>query len=403
MVTAGGALSPLGRTDKPDWDTPGCSQAEYSLTSTVYVLHAGGEHVDSDREACLTMTAPSSSRRALLRGLPALVWLAGTARAQNGTSKPERPRISMAVNEGSALYQLPLTVAAQLRYFAAEGLDVEFHEFGGTGPIQQSLAKGASDLAVGGIENAIMLRQRGLDCLAFVLLGRAPQLVFGVSTRAVPAFRHLSQLRGARIGISAQEPATHWFAKLVLVRSGLVPAEVEFVALNSTVAAVAALREGEIAAIAHFDPLISLLEARGDIRVVTDTRLLRSTQELFGGPMPGGSLYAPAEFLQRNPRTVQGITNAVVKALKWLKTAGPSDIVRAMPEVSMHGDRAVFLGAFEKSREALSPDGVLTELGAQTAVRLVERYGALTPPVRVLAEAVYTNEFARKAKQRYQA
>ena len=350
------------------------------------------------------MSAPSSTRRHLLKALPALVWAAGTARAQNGAAKPERPHISVALNDGSALYRLPLTVAAGLGYFAAEGLEVDFHEYGGTGLIQQALAKGTADLAAGGLENAVLLRQRGMDCLAFVLLARAPQLVFGVSTKAVPGFRHLSQLRGSKIGISAQEPATHWFAQLVLARSGLVPSEVEFVALSTTVAAVAAMREGEISAIAHFDPLISLLEARGDIRVVTDTRLLRSTQELFGGPMPGGCLYAPADFLQRHPRTVQGMTNAVVKSLKWLQTASPSDIVRAVPDLAMHGDRAIFLAAFEKSREALSPDGVLADQGVQTAMRLVERYGAPTPStVRLASDAVYTNDFVRKAKQRYQA
>lgn len=350
------------------------------------------------------MSAPSAFRRSLLRGLPALIWAAGSARAQNGAPRPERSRVRVALNEGAALHQLPLTVAAQLGYFSAEGLEVEFHELGGIGAVQQSMVKGTSDMAAGGIETAVMLRQRGVECLAFALLGRAPQWVFGISTRALPAFRHLSQLRGGKVGIAAQEPATHWFAKLVLLRSGMAAGEVEFVALSSTVAAVSAVREGDIAAIAHYDPLVSLLEARGDIRVQTDTRLLRSTQDLFGGPMPGGGLYAPADFVQRNPRTVQGVTNAVVRALKWLQTAGPSDIVRAVPDASMHGDRAIFLNAFEKSREALSPDGVLTDAGVQTAVRLVERYGAsATPTARVAVETLFTNEFARKAKQRYQA
>ena len=347
----------------------------------------------------------SSRRRSLLLGLPALVWMASTASAQPSplTLKPERARLRVALNESGALYQLPLTVAAQLGYFDAEGLELEFHEFSGTGPIQQSLAKATSDVAVGGLESAVVLRQRGFDCLTFALLSRAPQLVFGVNARALPGFRQVNQLRGTKIGISAHETATHWFAKLVLQRNGLKPEDVEFVALGSTVAAVAALREGDIAAIAHFDPLISLLEARGDIRVVTDTRLLRSTQEVFGGPMSGGSLYAPLDFVQRNPRTVQGLANAVVKALKWLQTAGPSDIVRALPEIAMHGDRAIFLSAFEKSREALSPDGMVSEQGVQTALRLVERYGVAPPPARLASEAVYTNEFARKAKQRFQA
>ena len=247
------------------------------------------------------------------------------------------------------------------------------------------------------------LRQRGLECQSFALLARAPQWVFGVGTRALPGFRRLAQLRGGKIGIAAQDPATHWFAKQVMSRSGLGPDDVEYVALASPLAAVVALRDGEVSAVAYGDPLISLLEARGDIRVAVDTRLLRSTQELFGGPMPGAALYATVEFLQRNPRTAQGVTNAVVKALKWLQTAGPSDIVRAVPEVGQQGDRAVFLNAFEKSREALSPDGVLSDQGAQNLLRLMDRYAPATHPARLAADTVYTNEFARRAKQRFQA
>ena len=326
------------------------------------------------------------------------------AQSAAATPRAGRARVSVALSDSEALYQLPMLVAAQLGYFVAEGVEVDFHAYGGAASVQQSLSRATSDMAVGGIESTVVLLQRGFDCVAFALLARAPQLVFGVNGRAFPGFRQVSQLRGARIGVAAQEPSTLWFAKLVLQRSGLQPDDAEFVPLGSTVAAVAALREGEIAAIAHFDPSISLLEARGDIRVVTDTRLLRSTQDLFGGPMPGGSLYAPLDFVQRNPRTVQAVANAVVRALKWLQTAGPSDIVRALPEMVGQGDRAVFLSAFEKSREALSPDGVLSEQGVMTALRLVERYGAVPQsPVRVGSEAVYTNEFARRAKQRFHA
>ena len=350
------------------------------------------------------MSVSCLTRRSLLWGFPALAWSAGNVRAQGAASasKPERPRVNVALGDSGALYQLPLMVAAQLQYFAAEGLDVEFHEYNGAGPVQQALTKGTCDLAAGGLENAVMLRQRGLECQSFTLLARAPLLVFGVGTRALPGFRQLAQLRGCKIGIAAQDPATHWFAKQVMSRSGLGPDDVEYVALASPLAAVVALRDGEVSAVAYGDPLISLLEARGDIRVAVDTRLLRSTHELFGGPMPGGALYATVEFLQRNPRTAQGVTNAVVKALKWLQTAGPSDIVRAVPEVGQQGDRAVFLNAFEKSREALSPDGVLNEQGAQTLLRWMDRYAPATHPARVSGDMVYTNEFVRRAKQRFQ-
>jgi NitT/TauT family transport system substrate-binding protein len=183
----------------------------------------------------------------------------------------------------------------------------------------------------------------------------------------------------------------------------VAPAEVQFVGVGTSAAAAAALQEGRIDAIANIDPVISLLEFRGDIRVVADTRSLRGTQELYGGPMPGSCVYAPQALVLRYPQTVQALANAVVRALKWLQTAGPSDIVRAVPESSMHGDRAIYLAALEKAREALSPDGVLSDEAVATAHRVVAQYATGGTPVRLQAPgATYTNEFVRRARLRPQ-
>ncbi|KAH1282063.1 hypothetical protein KXX11_003967, partial [Aspergillus fumigatus] len=43
----------------------------------------------------------------------------------------EKPSVSIAVGGKSAFYYLPLTIAEQLGYFKAEGLDVEISDFSG--------------------------------------------------------------------------------------------------------------------------------------------------------------------------------------------------------------------------------------------------------------------------------
>ena len=105
----------------------------------------------------------------------------------------------------------------------------------------------------------------------------------------------------------------------------------------------------------------------------------------------------------RYPNTVQAVANAVVRALKWLQTAGPSDIVRAVPESYMYGDRAIYLAALEKAREALSPDGMAAEEGVATAHRVVAQYPNGSAAVRSQAPGTtYTNDFARRAKAKFQ-
>lgn len=304
----------------------------------------------------------------------------------------------------TALYYLPLTIAAQMGYFRSEGLRVELQDHPAGSQALHAMLKGGAQIAAGSYEHVIDLRRSGLNSRAFVFLGRAPQLVFGVSTRAFPQFRVLAQLEGRRIGISAPDSATHWFARHVLARGALKASDVEFVSVGTGGAAAMALREDRIDAIANLDPVISLLEFRGDIRVLWDTRSLRGTQDLYGGPMAGGCLYAPQEFVARHPRTVQALTNGVVRALKWLQTAGPSDIVRVVPEADMQGDRGIYLSAFEKSREAMSPDGVITAESAESTHRIVARQRLSEPAVRpALPADTFTNEFALRAKRRFQA
>ncbi len=347
--------------------------------------------------------SPHPSRRAcLLAGVAGALGLATAAWGQ----KPaiEKPRLNLAVGGKTALCYLPLTIAEQLGFFSDEGLEVELGDHAGGSLAQQALLQGRADVAAGGFEHPILLRQGGISCRAFVFLGRAPQLVFGVGTRALPEYRHLVQLKGRRIGVTALESPPQWFAARLLARAGLVPGDVEYVGVGTSTAAADAVREGRIDAIANIDPVISLLELRGDIRVVADTRSLRGTQDVYGGPMPGGCLYAPQDFVLRYPQTVQALTNAVVRALKWLQTAGPSDIVRAVPEAYMYGDRAIYLSALEKAREALSPDGVATEDGVATAHRIVADHASRTRAIRAQAPgATYTNDFARRAKLRYAA
>ena len=68
--------------------------------------------------------------------------------------------------------------------------------------------------------------------------GRAPQIAFGVSPRAMPQYRSLSDLKGRRIGVSAPGSSTNMVANLVLVSVGTL---VALVALQTPESAAAAL------------------------------------------------------------------------------------------------------------------------------------------------------------------
>jgi NitT/TauT family transport system substrate-binding protein len=98
---------------------------------------------------------------------------------------------------------------------------------------------------------------------------------------------------------------------------------------------------------------------------------------------------------------VQALTNAIVRANKWIQQAGPGDIITAVPEAYLLGDRAVYIDAFLAAKGALSPDGLFPDKGAETAFRALASIDAEIAKAKLDLAAVYTNEFVKKANAKY--
>lgn len=192
-------------------------------------------------------------------------------------------------------------------------------------------------------------------------------------------------------------------ANLILSRAGLKASDVSFVGVGVSASALTALRSGQIDAISNVDPVMTMLEQKADVKIISDTRTLKGTQDVFGGSMPSGCLYASADFVQKNPNTCQALANAIVHALKWLQTAGPGDIIKTVPENYLLGDRALYLASFDKVREALSTDGMVPAEGPKTALNAIASFDTSVKADRIDLARTFTNEFARRAKDRFKA
>jgi len=119
--------------------------------------------------------------------------------------------------------------------------------------------------------------------------------------------------------------------------------------------------------------------------------------------MPAACFYTRADFVKNHPNTCQGLANAIVRGLKWLQTAGPSDIIKTVPESYLLGDRALYLASFNKVREALALDGILPEDGARTALKALASFDPQVRPDKIDLSRTFTNDFARRAKEKYKA
>jgi NitT/TauT family transport system substrate-binding protein len=336
------------------------------------------------------------NRRSILAALAA-VPAAAALPAGAQVKGIEKKKVTIAVGGKNLFYYLPLTIAEQLNYFAQEGLDVEIVDFAGGSAALRAVVGGSADVVSGAYEHTINLQSRGQMFTAFALQGRAPQIVLAVSTKTMPGYKSIADLKGKKIGVTAPGSSTNMMANYVLARGGLKPSDVSFIGVGGGKGAISAMQAGQIDAVANLDPVISMLDQQGLLKIVSDTRTLKETEALFGGPMPAGCLYAPTSFLERNPNTSQALANAMVRALKWLQQAGPSDIVKTVPEAFLLGDRALYLAAWTKVREAISPDGIIPEAGGRTALRTLQAFDPKLAEARIDLSKTFTNEFVRKA------
>ena len=253
----------------------------------------------------------------------------------------------------------------------------------------------------GAYEHTINMHARGQKFQAFVLQGRAPQISIAVATAKVPNYKSPKDLKGLKIGVSAPGSSTNMFANYVLEKGGLGPKDVSFVGVGTGSAAIAAIQNGQVDAISNVDPVMTMLEKQGLVKVIFESRTPKGTENVFGGPMPAASLYAPAEFVRDNPKTAQALANAVVRALLWLDKATPQQILATVPEAYQLGDKAMYLFAYNNVRDALSKDGLIPEAGARTALKVLKASNPKVDYSKVNLAETYTNRFAQDALKKY--
>ncbi|WP_459615145.1 ABC transporter substrate-binding protein [Bordetella sp. 2513F-2] len=342
----------------------------------------------------------SVTRRELLKlagAAGALSLAPAIVRAQ----KLEKSKVQIAVGGKALIYYLPLTIAEVRGYFKDEGLEVSIADFAGGSKALQAVVGGSADVVSGAFEHTLSLQAKGQAYRAFALQGRAPMIGVGVSRKNMPDYKGAADLKGKKIGVTAPGSSTNMVVSFFLAKHGLKASDVSIIGVGAGAGAVTALRSGQIDAISNTDPVVSMLEMAGDTRIIVDTRTLKDTQDIFGGNMPAGCLYAPEEFVSANPNTAQALANAIVRADKWIQQAGAEEIAKVVPKNYLLGEPEVYITAIKKSMEGLSPDGIIPEDGADTALKALAAFVPDFDAGKIDPAKVWTNEYAKRANEKY--
>jgi NitT/TauT family transport system substrate-binding protein len=214
----------------------------------------------------------------------------------------------------------------------------------------------------GAYEHTIRMQTKGQDIRAVLELGRFPGIVLAASKAKADQVKGIADLKGKKIGVTAPGSSTAMFATYLLAKAGVKPEDVAFIGVGGGATGVAAMKRGEIDAISNRDNLITIL---------ADSRTEDGTKKIFGGANPAAVLYTKQDFIEKNPKTVQALVNALYKALKWLETASPEDVANTVPAEYHLNDKALYLEAVKNSLPTYSRTGIITASGQKAAMELL--------------------------------
>jgi NitT/TauT family transport system substrate-binding protein len=241
------------------------------------------------------------------------------------------------------------------------------------------------------------MQAKNQPVVALVQYGRYPGFVLAMMAGKANRYHSPKDLKGMKIGVTSPGSSTHFMAAYMMVRNGLKPDDASFVGTGTTSTAVAAARRAEIDAIVSSDPMMTLMESEKLVKVVADARTAEGTKAIYGGPYPGGVVYAAPAFIEKNPQAVQKVVDAFVRGLKWIASHSAEDIAKQMPEEYALGNRPIYVKALDISKAMYSPDGMFVPGAVETADAVLKVFDPAVAKATIDLKKTYDDRFVKKA------
>lgn len=309
----------------------------------------------------------------------------------------EKSTVSIALASTTSFYFLPTVLAKYLGYYKEEGLDVKFVTTGSGSRMMQALVAHSVDIANGALDHTIQLRAKGLPLTSFILEGKVPGYVLGVIKKKMPDYSKPSDLIGKKVGLAAPGGGLDIFLRLFLSEHNVDYRKVSVIGVGVGEGAIVAARSGELDAIANLDPVIGTLQREGDIKVIVDTRTSQGSKEIYGADYPSSTLIAYSDFIKKNPKTIQAVTNAVKKTLVWLTKATPDEIISKFPPGFVAGNPTIFKEILANTLQTYSPDGVFPDNSAKLVYSVLSKYLPQVKQAKIPLSETFTNKFVENS------
>lgn len=349
--------------------------------------------------------SPQRTLGNLLRGVAAALLAMTTVALATGATSAQtagseaKSKVSIAVGGAGCLCYLPTVLAKQLGEYEKAGIDAELINFKGGSQALAAVIGGSADVVSGYFDHCVNLAAKNQALQAFVTYDRYPGLVLVVSPQNKD-IKSIKDLAGKKVGVSAPGSSTDFFLKYLLKKAGVDASGIGVIGIGLDATSVAAMEQGRVDAAVMLDPSVTLLQGKyKDLRILSDTRTQKDTLEVFGGEYPGGALYTRADWIAKNEKQTQALTNALVATLNWIHAHTPEEIMTKMPEDLVGPNKELYLAALKNTIPMYSTTGLMDPKGAEAVLAVFSQSSPEIAKANVDVTKTYSNRFVEQARK----
>ncbi|MDL2225814.1 ABC transporter substrate-binding protein [Eubacteriales bacterium OttesenSCG-928-M02] len=309
-----------------------------------------------------------------------------------GTTEKEKELKTITVSEVThSVFYAPQYVALELGFFEEEGLKIEMISGEGADKVMTSLISGAVDIGFSGPEAAIYIHNEGKEDFAKVFAQVTKRDGSFLMAREQDDDFTWDKLKGKHLLPGRKGGVPYMALEYVVKQKGLVPnVDIHFDNSIQFAAMTGAFVGGTGDYVTVFEPTASSLEKEGKGYIVASVG-----EE--AGEIPYTAYYALNSYIEKNPNIIQGFTNALYKAQKWVESHTAKEIAAAIVPQFPDADMEVMEKAIQRYKDidAYATAPMMTEDSFDRLQLVMEEAGELNQKAPY-AEIV-DNTFGEKA------
>jgi NitT/TauT family transport system substrate-binding protein len=304
---------------------------------------------------------------------------------------PPAQRIVLLVDEIKAIRNFPVVLAERLGYL--EGVTVM--NIRDDAPTAQMLIDGRVDAVMAYYHHTVVNRAAGRDFESVVTLGVTPGVKVLVANHARDKYKTPKDLQGSRIIAGGAGSSKTTVANALLLAGGHPVSGYTRIANESKDKIAATLKSGAADLVVAPTPDGAYYQAQGVATVFADLTTAESTRRLLGALFPSSTIYMTGERVKAHPEIARRLADGFVRALKFIHSHSPEEILAVIPPEISGPDRATYLRTLKEEIPMFAGDGRMPAGAAEQELRVLAELNPDYKQVKV--EETFTNAFVDQA------